>query len=160
MQYQLLEYLRCPLTKTILKFKLISEFKKSYSGNDVTEINEGLLFSESGFVFPIINGIPRMLIESIYDYNYFLKKNLLEYDEYKERIEKEFPGLLNYCRQKNKKSKISFELEWSFLNKEKNDKIWHFDLSDLPKVFKLETGEDLSYFNDKIVIDVGETGMD
>ena len=155
MQYHLLEYLRCPLTKTILKFKLISEFEKSYSGNDINEINEGLLFSESGFVFPIINGVPRMLIESIYDYDYFLKKNLLEYDEYKERVEKEFPGLLNYCRGKNKKSKISFELEWSFLNKEKNDKIWHEDIADLPKVFELETGENLSYFNDKIVIDVG-----
>ncbi|MEO6837573.1 MAG: class I SAM-dependent methyltransferase [Ginsengibacter sp.] len=138
-----------------MKFKLISEFKKSYSGNDENEINEGILFSKCGFVFPIINGIPRMLIESIYDYDYFLKKHLLEYDEYKDRMEKEFPGLLNYCRQKNKKSKISFGLEWSFLNKEKNDKIWHEDLSDLPKVFELETGENLSYFNDKVIIDVG-----
>lgn len=155
MQYELLEYLRCPLTKTALKFELISEFKKSYSGIDVDEIYEGLLFSESGFVFPIIKGIPRMLIESMYDYEYFLKKYLLKYDEYKERIEKEFPGLLDYCKQKNKKTKISFDLEWSFLSKEKNDKIWHGDLSDLPKVFMLETGEDISYFNDKIVIDIG-----
>lgn len=155
MQYELLDYLRCPLTKTTLKFKLISEIKKSYTGSDIDEINEGLLFSESGFVFPIIKGIPRMLIESMYDYEHFIRKNLLNYNEYKEKVEKEFSGLLDYCKQKNKKTKISFDLEWHFLNKEKNDKIWHDNLSDLPKVFMLETGEDITYFKGKSVLDIG-----
>ena len=125
MQYELLSYLKCPITKTELRFELISEFEKSYSGNTITEINEGLLFSETGFVFPIINGIPRMLLESIYDYADFLKMHLPGYEKLKDGLEANNKGVLSYCVTKNKKTKASFEFEWSFLNADKKDKVWH-----------------------------------
>ncbi|HEY3371138.1 MAG TPA: methyltransferase domain-containing protein [Prolixibacteraceae bacterium] len=155
MQYELLKFLKCPITKTDLRFVLISEFDKSYSGQTVTEIKEGLLFSETGFVFPIIDGIPRMLLESVYDYADFLSKHLAEYQTIKKNIEAEFKGLLSYCIQKNRKTKISFEFEWSFLNAEKKDRIWHDDTSKLSTVFINEVGESSDYFKDKRIIDVG-----
>src|SRR5690349_1167312 len=116
MQYDFLDLLKCPITKTDLKFELISEFKKDYSNGDVREIYEGLLFSQTGFIFPIIEGIPRMLIESIYDYTEFLRRHLSNYNEIKNNLEKCFPSLLSYCSKKNEQTKKSFEFEWRFLN--------------------------------------------
>ena len=155
MQYDLLKFLKCPITKTDLRFVLISEFEKNYLGEQVTEIQEGLLFSETGFVFPIIDGIPRMLLESMYDYADFLSRHVPDYHVIKENVEKEFKGLLNYCIQKNRKTKISFEFEWSFLNAEKKDRIWHDDTSKLSAIFMNEVGESSAYFKEKSVIDVG-----
>ena len=155
MQYELLKFLKCPITKTDLRFVLISEFEKSYSGESVTEIKEGLLFSETGFVFPIVDGIPRMLLESMIDYADFISTHLPDYQAIKGHIEKEFKGLLNYCIQKNRKTKISFEFEWSFLNAAKKDRIWHDDTSKLTAIFLSEMGEGSEYFKEKSVLDVG-----
>jgi SAM-dependent methyltransferase/uncharacterized protein YbaR (Trm112 family) len=154
MQYELLTLLKCPLTKTELRFKLISEFKKSYNGHEVNEVYEGIFFSETGFVFPIIKGIPRLLIESIYDYQDFLQKHLVDYDIIRKKLEENFPGLLHFCSKKNQKTKNSFELEWSFLNTKK-DRLWHYELIELSNVFINEAGEPYSYFTDKRIIDVG-----
>ena len=155
MQYELLDFLKCPITKTSLRFELISEFEKSYSENSVTEIFEGLLFSETGFVFPIINGIPRLLIESVYDHSAFLEKHLTDFQKIKGQLENDFKGLLRYCVKKNRKTKRSFEFEWDFLNAGKKDKIWHEDYSQLSTLFMNEVGERSLSFKEKTVIDVG-----
>ena len=155
MQYELLDFIKCPITKGTLRFQLISESEKSYSDSQITEIFEGLLFSETGFVFPIIDGIPRMLIESIYDYADFLQKHLPAFQTTKEHLENNFKGLLSYCVNKNKKTKSSFEFEWNFLNPAKKDRIWHDDYSKFPTIFMSEVGEGLTYFKDKIIIDAG-----
>jgi ubiquinone/menaquinone biosynthesis C-methylase UbiE/uncharacterized protein YbaR (Trm112 family) len=155
MQYELLSYLKCPITKTELRFELISEFEKPYADTTITEINEGLLFSETGFVFPIINGIPRMLLESIYDYADFLKKHLPGYEKLKDSLEANNKDVLSYCVTKNKKTKASFEFEWSFLNADKKDRVWHEDTSGLSSVFSKEVGEPIEYFTGKKIIDVG-----
>ena len=155
MQYELLNLLRCPISKTNLRFELISEFEKSYSENRITEIFEGLLFSETGFVFPIIDGIPRLLLESIYDHSSFLEKHLSNYKKIKEQLEIDFNELLSYCVKKNKKTKNSFKFEWSFLNTEKKDKIWQEDYCQLSSIFMNEIRENLDFFKYKTVIDVG-----
>jgi ubiquinone/menaquinone biosynthesis C-methylase UbiE/uncharacterized protein YbaR (Trm112 family) len=155
MQYESLGLLKCPLAKTELRFQLISEIKKKYSKDEVTEIYEGILFSETGFVFPIIEGIPRLLLEAIYDYSGFLRLHLNNYDAIKNKLEANFPGLLNYCLKKNSRTKKSFELEWSFLNKEKKDRVWHYDSTNLISVFLNEVEEEKNYFENKTVIDIG-----
>ena len=121
----------------------------------ITEIKEGLLFSETGFVFPIIDGIPRMLLESMIDYADFIFIHLLDYQTIRDTVEKEYKGLLNYCIQKNRKTKLSFEFEWSFLNASKKDRIWHDDTSKLTSIFLSEMGEGSEYFKEKSILDVG-----
>ena len=106
MQYELLSLLKCPLTKTDLKFELIAEFKKSYKGHEVNEVYEGILYSETGFVFPIIQGIPRLLLESVYDYQDFLQKNLKDYELIRKNLEQNFNELLHFCSGKNRKTKM------------------------------------------------------
>lgn len=155
MQYEVINYLKCPLKKTNLHFTLLSEFEKSYQNDCITEIKDGLLFSETGFVFPIIDGIPRMLLEAVYDYSDFLEKHLPNYNNLLQNLEKKYSGLLQYCIKKNSKTKQSFALEWSFLRSEKQDKVWHQDATGLSTVFFNETGEHPDYFKGKRVIDVG-----
>lgn len=155
MQYEVLKFLRCPITKSDLRFELISECERTYSDGPVTEICNGLLHSESGFVFPVIDGIPRMLVEAIYDYSTFLEKHFSKYRETKEYLGKEHKGLLSYCIKKNRKTKLSFEFEWSFFNAQRKDRIWHTDTSKFRSVFLNEAGEDLDYFKNKTVIDIG-----
>jgi len=155
MQYGLLKYLRCPLSKKSLKFELIEEFTREYQENSVLEVRSGILFSELGFVFPIIDGIPRMLLESIYDYSVFLKKHLSNYDYVKENLERKYGHILKDCSNKNQKTKKSFEFEWSFLDVNKKDKIWRNDISELVKVLENETGDQFRDFNNKIILDAG-----
>lgn len=155
MQYPLLDILKCPLTKTSLRFELITEFDKAYGGTTIKEVKDGLLYSETGFVFPIINGIPRLLIESLYDYAGFLQQHLPHYQSLKNDLEKNYKGVLDHCVSKNKKTKQSFELEWSFLDPKEKEQVWRDDSSSMPQIFLKETGESESFYTGKTVIDVG-----
>ncbi len=155
MQYGLLEFLRCPVTKKKLRFQLISEFEKEYDDKSETEINDGLLFSAAGFIFPVIDGIPRLLVESLYDYSEFLTKYVPGFIQIQNDLEKNYGELFRYCISKNKKTKASFAFEWSFLKPEKNDKLWHDESSQLLTVFLNETGEEKGFFINKLVADIG-----
>lgn len=155
MQYPLLDLLKCPLTKTALQFELISEFDKIYGSQKIKEVKEGLLFSESGLIFPIIDGIPRLLIESIYEYKDFLQQHLPDYQQQLQKTEAVHDKLLQDCIKKNTRSKQSFELEWSFLHPDERDKIWRDEHHDLSTIFLNETAETAIFYNEKSVIDVG-----
>lgn len=135
--------------------ELLSEFEKNYDGQMVNEVKDGLLYSEAGFIFPIINGIPRLLIESMYDYAAFLQLHLPRYTSVIASIEKTHGELLGHCIKKNKKTKQSFELEWSFLAPGEREKIWRDENKNMPDIFLHETGEQPSFFTGKKVVDVG-----
>lgn len=153
MQYELLTYLRCPLSKTVLRLELISEFQRDYQGCLVTEVFEGLLYSETGLVFPIVDGIPRMQIEAAQDHAGFMAKHLgLQARMDMERLH---GMLIMEAANKNKRSKESFALEWSLLRTEKQDQLWHQDLSGLLDTFLSEMGEPATSIAGKTVIDVG-----
>jgi SAM-dependent methyltransferase len=96
-----------------------------------------------------------MLLEAIYDYSDFLRKHLADYNSIRGNLEKNYDVLLKDCIRKNKKTKKSFEFEWSFLNLEKRDKIWGNDVSELINVLENETGDKIQYLNNKIILDAG-----
>ena len=155
MQTELLDLLRCPVSKNKLEFTCISMFIKSYDSGPVEEVREGLLISPEGFMFPVIDGIPRMLVEAVYDYADFLESNMKDYRQAREKLEEKHALLLKHCGNKNERTKKSFAFEWKFLEPEKNDSLWHQDISSLERVIEHETGKSISYFNDKKVIDIG-----
>ncbi len=155
MQQKLLELLRCPVTKKKLQCRTISVFKKKYGAVEIEEIKDAVLVSEEGFLFPVINGIPRMLVESVYDYAPFLKQHVQDYETVKEKLEKTHGSTIENCKQKNSKTKASFEFEWNFLNAEQKDKLWHENLSELTQRFLLEAAEPAAYFTGKIILDAG-----
>jgi ubiquinone/menaquinone biosynthesis C-methylase UbiE/uncharacterized protein YbaR (Trm112 family) len=155
MQQTLLQLLRCPVTKQKLQCRTISVFKKKYGAVEVEEIKDAVLASDAGFIFPVINGIPRMLVEAIYDYASFLQEHVKDYSLIKEKLEKKYADLLNTCKKKNSKTKASFEFEWNFLKSDQKDKLWHEDLSDLTQRFLLETAEQPAFFTGKAILDAG-----
>lgn len=155
MQEALLKLLRCPVSKQELRCKTISTFVKRYGDKEIEEIKEAILFSDNGFVFPVINGIPRMLIESVYDYSNFLQLHLPDYESVKKSIEHTHNDLLKKCDKNNSNTKASFAFEWGILKATQNDKIWHESPSDLTQRFLLETASDENNFHNKKVIDVG-----
>jgi 2-polyprenyl-3-methyl-5-hydroxy-6-metoxy-1,4-benzoquinol methylase/uncharacterized protein YbaR (Trm112 family) len=155
MKYELLDLLRCPITKTKLEFKLIATHTKAYAHESIEEVKDGILFSETGFVFPIIDGIPRMLLESIYDYADFLKTNLPTYTEIIKKIQDNHFDILRYCQHKNKKTKQSFAFQWSFFNRAKKDTLWFDQQEDLCTVYTSELGKDAAFSQNKMVVDIG-----
>ncbi|MDB5201777.1 MAG: methyltransferase protein [Ferruginibacter sp.] len=155
MQFALLTFLKCPLTKEPLRFELINTCQKLYGDKDITEIGEGLLFSETGFIFPVIKGIPRMLVEAVYDEEDFLAKHVRDFYARRAALEKKYPGTIAYCRDKNRRTKKSFAFEWSFLDDKKQDKIWEGSQADLGALFLKETNVSADFFQHKAVLDIG-----
>jgi ubiquinone/menaquinone biosynthesis C-methylase UbiE/uncharacterized protein YbaR (Trm112 family) len=155
MQYELLRYLKCPVIKTELQFQLIEEFDKKYESSTVREIKAGLLFSSAGFIFPVIDGIPRMLVEAVYDYKNFLQQHIPDYANRMQQLETVHGQLLKDCVCKNQKTKKSFEWEWNFLDASKKDKIWEKDIHSLQDVFLVETGLTNETARGLFTIDVG-----
>jgi uncharacterized protein YbaR (Trm112 family) len=100
MQLQLLELLRCPVSKNKLEFTRISSFVKTYDSGEVEEIKEGLLISPEGFMFPVIDGIPRMIVEAIYDYAGFLETHMKEFSKARGKLEENFQRYWNFAGKK------------------------------------------------------------
>lgn len=155
MHHQLLGILCCPVTKTALQFQLIDEFEKKYESSSVREIKTGLLFSSAGFMFPVIDGVPRMLVEAVYDYKDFLQTHINDYNERMKVLEANHGSLLKECASKNYKTKKSFEWEWSFLDAGKKDKIWEKDITSLKDIFLKESGLTAVTAINQFAIDVG-----
>src|SRR6266540_3868162 len=118
--------LRCPATRTSMQLKIISLTKKIYDNCEEDIINEGILFSEGGWIYPVIGGIPRLLIEAFEDYRSFFYKYLPDYKERKSLLQNKYKGLVRYAINKNRRTKKSFSQEWKLYDFEK-DKTWNED---------------------------------
>lgn len=155
MQDGLYHLLCCPYSKQQLRLQVLSKKRKQFAGSEVEIIDEAILFSEAGFIFPVIGGIPRMLLESIYDYEGFLSKHLPDYEIIKKQLEQKHSDLLKFCKGKNKKTKQSFFMEWGFFKPQESDRLWHDNITDLSKRFLQESALNANDLKDKVVIDVG-----
>ncbi|HOY32800.1 MAG TPA: methyltransferase domain-containing protein [Bacteroidales bacterium] len=155
MEHSLLQILRCPLTKKELRLQVLSEFERKYGNRTIREIKDGVLFSDAGLIFPVIDGIPRMLIEAFEDYAAWFEQNYPDYETAKKDILQKYPGLIAHCLRKNRRTKKSFALEWSLLNYKKQDKIWHDDAQGIEELFFRESLESPTSLKEKSVIDVG-----
>jgi SAM-dependent methyltransferase len=150
---KLLPYLRCPANLSELRLQVIDTCIAHHSKEEV--VQNGLLISDAGFIYPIINCIPRLLVEAVYDYKDFLQQHLPDYTTYLKHIQEKHGELLAHCASKNKKTKSSFGFEWSFLDTKKNDKLWHDDLQDLQQVLLKEFACTKDFFANKLALDAG-----
>jgi SAM-dependent methyltransferase len=148
MNPDLLKILRCPVTRSPLRLQTISFFP---SGG---EIEEGILFAEADWFYPVIKGIPRMTVEAFIDYKDFLERHFEDYFNRRRLLEKKYYRLIKYATKKNKHSKKSFSLEWKIFDYEK-DKTWGQDSAGMIKKFLNETDEALESLKNKIIFDAG-----
>ena len=149
-----LSLLVCPVTRSTLRLHKLSVKTKMFNSGEKEIIAEGILFSDKDWFYPVIDGIPRLLIESFLDNEEFLKTNLPDYENRKENLLNNYPDIIQQATKKNKKTKQSFELEWRLFNYEE-DKTWELKGGDLLERFLRETEETILSLENKLIFDAG-----
>jgi len=153
MREKYLSLLVCPVTRSELEVQILSLQTTSFYNSDIIII-DGILFAKKDWFYPIIDGVPRLLIESFLDYEDFLSQHLSDYKTRKENLLKNYPELIRQVIKKNSRTKKSFELEWSLLNYDK-DKTWELKGEELLNRFLKETDETKESLKRKLVFDAG-----
>ena len=111
-------------------------------------------YADNDWFYPIINGVPRLMIEAVIDYEGFLSKYITNFKERKEILFTKYAGLINHAYKKNYHTKQSFTQEWAIFNPEK-DKTWNASEQKMLERFFTETSETKSSLQNKIVFDAG-----
>lgn len=154
MQQSWLDFLRCPVFRTPLRLEVIETRTWQFQQGARDIIWTGLLFSEGPFVYPVIQGIPRMIVEAYEDYAPFFQTHLPDYSSRKREIEQHFRLFIQKVKTKNARTKKSFSQEWNLYQYE-TDKTWDLDSAGLLDRFFTETDESKSSLKDKWILDAG-----
>ena len=148
MHASLLDILRCPVTRSSLTLQSLSYFPGT------NEIEEGILFANEDWFYPITKGVPRLTVEAFIDYKEFFEKNLPGYSTRRETLINKNYQLVQYVTKKNRRTKQSFAQEWRLFNYEQ-DKTWNKDNAGLMTQFLEETAESRESLKGKLVFDAG-----
>src|SRR5271157_5061195 len=108
MQAKILDKLCCPVDKNDLELIVFDTHKKKYRDTEIDEVNNGILLSKSDWIYPIINGIPRMHLYSFLEHEEFLKKKYKDFETKKSLILDKYYSVLNDVLKKTKKTRKSF----------------------------------------------------
>ncbi len=148
-----LQYYCCPITQENLELTILKKSTKTLDGIAFEIIEEGILTSTICF-YPIIKGIPRLIIEAIYDYRNFLQTHVEHFEKKEKLFFDTHKKIIDVAIQKNKKTKKSFKLEWKFFDYDR-DKTWNAIPEKMLERFLEETDELKSNLKDKLILDVG-----
>ena len=96
-----LSLLVCPVTRSALTLHKISVKTKMFSSGKKEIISEGILFADKDWCYPVIDGVPRLLIESFLDHEEFLKSNLSDYENRKQYLFKNYAEIIPQAVKKN-----------------------------------------------------------
>ena len=154
MQHSLLEFLRCPVTRSSFTIDIIKKSKKILDNTEVDVIEEAVLFADEGWFYPVVKGIPRLNVEAIYDYADFLRLAVADYEERKKKLLENYSALLALVQKKNRRTKESFAQEWAIYDYD-SDKTWDADANGMLARFLKETAETIETLQGKIVFDAG-----
>lgn len=154
MQDTLLPFLRCPVTRREFTIDIKKKSKKILDAAETTVIEEAVLFTQDGWFYPVIKGIPRLNVEAIYDYADFLRSVLPDYAARCTALQQNFAPLLKLVQKKNRRTKASFALEWGVYDYG-NDKTWGADADGMLKRFLEETAETVESLQGKMIFDAG-----
>ena len=154
MTKDLLPLLRCPVTRSPLTLQVIATGKKLYRNQETEIITKAILFADEYWFYPVIEGIPRLLVESFIDHSNFLKTHLPDYIQRSELLHSRYKNLLQDVVKKNNRTKRSFEHEWRFFNYEQ-DRTWNADEKQMMERFLKETGENIRSLSSKLIFDAG-----
>ena len=146
--------MRCPVTRSVLALQVISKGKKNYCNIETEIITEAILWAPDGLFYPVIKGVPRLVTEASIDYKEFLQKHIPDFIERKNSFSKSHMEVIAYAANKNKRTKKSFELEWSIFRYD-HDKTWGADTTGMVNRFLKETDETTESLKGKHIFDVG-----
>ena len=149
-----LSFLVCPVTRSNLRLHKITVKTKTFRTQEKQIISEGILFADKDWFFPVIDGVPRLLVESFLDHENFLKERLGNYESLKNHLLQNHSDFIDGVVKKNRRTKKSFELEWALFNYEE-DKTWELEGEDLLERFLKETDETNTSLAGKLIFDAG-----
>ncbi len=147
------DILRCPVSREKLNLTILSKGTKIYNGEEREIILDGYLES-SVMIYPIIGGIPRLLVEAYKDYRSFLKKHVDDFDAICKKIEEVYGDFVKVVEKKNRHTKKAFEIEWGLFNYEE-DKVWDEDREGMLQRFLAENNETKESLKGKWIFDAG-----
>jgi 2-polyprenyl-3-methyl-5-hydroxy-6-metoxy-1,4-benzoquinol methylase/uncharacterized protein YbaR (Trm112 family) len=150
---ELLSFLRCPITREPLQLHILQKGSKVYDGVAEEIIQTGYL-QNSNCVYPIIDGVPRLLVEACIDYADFLQVNVPNFNQLQQAFKQQYGGLLRFVLKKNKRTKQSFSQEWGLFNYNE-DKVWDADQSGMLDRFLRENDETAQTLKGKMILDAG-----
>lgn len=139
MKRRLLDLIVCPICKGELICTVFKEIDK--------EITEGILTCDCGRWFPIIDGVPRLLPDSL------LTSFLTKHRDFVERYKQQTPkttGLTNhedYSTRLKRETSDSFGFEWNLFSKMFSE----YEMNFLSYICPVEK----TFFKDKLVLDAG-----
>lgn len=154
MTESLIPLLRCPVSRSPLRLEVILYGKKVYNGTETTIIKDGILFSDSAWFYPVIDGIPRLIVEAVTDYRDFLSTHLPDFTQRRDALLAMHGPLLASVQQKNDRTKKSFAYEWQQFDYQQ-DRTWEADKPQMFDRFLTETDETAASVNGKLIFDAG-----
>jgi SAM-dependent methyltransferase len=154
MKESALKVLRCPISKEELNLEVFETEKRVYNGVEENEIKSGLLTSPIGFLYPIINGVPRLQAESFLEYADFIKAYKKDYQKVRENILTQYRDVVNLAIKRNKKTKDSFGMEWS-IYRYNSDSTWGWNKDNRKERFLNEIQVSSDFLKGKRIVDVG-----
>ncbi|MGA2669684.1 MAG: methyltransferase domain-containing protein [Ignavibacteria bacterium] len=154
MQNKLLNKICCPYDKNELELRVFETHKKKYGDTEIEEVLNGVLISKSDWLYPIINGVPRMQFNSFLDHEILLKKYYPAYNSNKRSIINKYGKILSDSVKKTKKTGKSFGQEWKIF-KYDSDTTWGFSKDTRKKRFLKELLTDENSLKGKSLIDIG-----
>ena len=155
MQKSLLPHLRCPLNKGRLTLEVIEEKVKHLDDADMTVIETGILYADDGMVYPVIKGVPRLLLESFLDNEAFFTMHLAGFADRKKKLLTNYGDAIFLAIKRNKLSKKSFSVEWKLLESREHINVWHINKEAFSAQLFNELGIPEYELKGKQIIDIG-----
>jgi SAM-dependent methyltransferase len=149
MQTAALAFLRCPLSGETLSL-MNEKFSSVKSG----EVEVGILITQSGAAYPILEGVPRLLPDSFFEHRDFLRQHLDDYEARESAMIRKFGTLLALAERKNRRTRGSFSKEWQDYDYQ-SGKTWNMDVQEQLEQFFRESAESPDSLKGRIMLDAG-----
>lgn len=154
MQIKITEKLCCPVSKQPMELNVVEKTQRVYKGETREEIISAMFFSLNGFFYPVIDGVPRLQLESFLEYSDFCRLHVSNYDERKQKLFSEFGYLIRQSIRRNINTKKSFGFEWG-LFKYNADTTWGWTKDARKQRFLSELNTTEDQLKGKSLLDVG-----
>ena len=155
MQQSLLELLRCSACKERLQVQVIKTAEKKFRMANRVIVETGILSCSCGFLFPIVESVPRMLVESFIDHKNFLRQHVPGFLSARQKLFERYGDLIKAAQKRNKQTKASFSLEWNLLKGDEQVNIWHLTNEEYKTQLFHELDLPANSFKNELAIDVG-----
>ena len=118
------------------------------------EISEGILQTETGTCYPVLEGLPRLLPDAMLEFGDYLQQHLPDFKKRHSNAMNLYGPAIDTARRKNLRTRRSFSAEWEGHDYSKG-KTWELGIEEQVKRFFKECGENPESIRGKWMLDAG-----